>query len=288
MIFGANEYQATINGQPLSGVDKRGYEWVIPADGVKGVFEGAKSTLTSSAHPWGDFSIFNRPTLTGLDITVTGFIVGGCYEYLLKSYNDMLAAIPVRETVPLTVSLGATGRLMFVEMQAQPLESEEGPAMLKWSISLFSRQSVKYDVSAPLSGSTRRPSYAGGLDIPYTFGSDPQYAFPESQEGGLIRFYNRGNAGTPISIMFDGALTNPRITHVQTNRRIAYTGGIGQGNRLTFDGETKRVRWNDSIDVQKGISSRQWITSVPGENTLMFDADAGDGVASAVMREGWL
>jgi phage-related protein len=90
-----------------------------------------------------------------------------------------------------------------------------------------------------------------------------------------------------MTIVFNGSLTNPKITNSTNSTWVKYTGVISGGNSVTLDTDLFTAVTNASVNVIGSIThqgARNWLPLKVGSNTLTLTADAGTGTATVTFQ----
>jgi len=126
------------------------------------------------------------------------------------------------------------------------------------------------------------------MTFPYAFDGDGtvnDWGFPEVSTSGSITLNSYGTASSPVIITISGYAVNPRIEHRQTGAVLALDYTIPVGETVVLNSETREVLINGKIPSQQIVSSRQWFTAGPGENTFMFSADSASNEAASTVAD---
>jgi hypothetical protein len=120
-------------------------------------------------------------------------------------------------------------------------------------------------------------SPGAGVTMPFTL----PITLPVSTTGS-INFVNNGDAPTVWSGRFDGPITNPRITHVQSGAYLDFSANDGlnlvSGQWVDLNLYRRLVLFNGTADYRTKLTVQsQWFDLDPGTNTSTFNATAGSG-----------
>jgi len=286
-----NNVYVTVNDFPLHGTDSYGSEWIV--NKTDGFLDGAPSTLATTQKIWSHGVFTNQPFYGGRVVSLEGYVRGTTTENAIISWDALKRAISI-DSQDVIVDWRGYKRLLRGKQSGQPLVEWFDRYTLKFSLEFTSNTPFLYSARGALYGSTYLPHTNGGMTFPYTFEGDGMvndWGFPEASTSGSITLNSYGTASSPVTITISGYVVNPRIEHRQTGAVLALNYTIPAGETVVLNGETREVLINGKIPSQQIVSSRQWFTAGPGENTFMFSADDGDqGTAtiSAEMREAWL
>jgi hypothetical protein len=86
-----------------------------------------------------------------------------------------------------------------------------------------------------------------------------------------------------MTIVFNGGLTNPRLTNSTTGVWVQYTGVIAGGASVTLNTDLFTAITNTSVNVIGAVThqgARNWLPLRPGSNMLTLTASAGTGTAT--------
>jgi hypothetical protein len=135
-------------------------------------------------------------------------------------------------------------------------------------------------------GLTEIEGHTDGLEslfeFPFSIEENAPIPFSEiNSEGGAL-IYNPGDlAGIVIEITATGAVTNPRVYHVETDSYFKVTTSLQSGDKLIINTRTdeKSVKRIRSGSITNLIASRAngstWLTAEPGQNQFTLSADSG-------------
>lgn len=132
-----------------------------------------------------------------------------------------------------------------------------------------------------LSGSTFLPTTTGGETWPITWPA----SWNSTQAAGYVGLTNPGNAAGPVSLRFNGPVTGPVVTHVETGIQFAMasTFVVQAGDWLTVDCEARTVLYNGQASRNANILTRGWPSLIPGSNTFAFNAASYNSSAQLVV-----
>lgn len=120
------------------------------------------------------------------------------------------------------------------------------------------------------------------LADPYFYGVTSSPAALAVSVGAVVN--NPGVAPVQkMTIVFNGGLTNPRLTNTTTGVWVQYTGVIAGGASVTLNTDLFTAVTNTSVNVIGAIThqgARNWLPLKVGNNTLTLTASAGTGTCS--------
>lgn len=269
-----NNVYVTVNGLPLHGTDSYGSEWIV--NKTDGFLDGAPSTLATTQKIWSHGVFTNQPFYTGRVVSLEGYVRGTTAENAILSWDSLKQALSL-DMQDVAINWRGYKRLLRGKQSGQPLVEWFDRYTLKFSLEFTSNTPFLYSAGDALSGSTYLPSASGGMTFPYAFEGDGtvnDWGFPEVSVSGSVTLNNHGTASSPVIITISGYVVNPRIEHRQTGAVLALDYTIPVGETVVLNSETREVLINGKIPSQQIVSSRQWFTAGPGENTFMFSADS--------------
>ena len=133
-------------------------------------------------------------------------------------------------------------------------------------------------------GLTEIEGYTNGIESMFEFPFSIEEPIPFSEinsEGGAL-IYNPGDlAGIVIEITASGAVTNPRVYHVETDTYFKVTTSLQSGDKLIINTRTdeksvKRIRSGSTTNlIASRANGSTWLTAEPGQNQFTLSADSG-------------
>ena len=124
------------------------------------------------------------------------------------------------------------------------------------------------------------------LADPYFYGASTTPAALAVSVGAAV--VNPGMAAVQkMTIVFNGALTNPRLTNSTTGVWVQYTGTIAGGASVTLNTDLFTAVTSASANVIGSIThqgARNWLPLRVGSNTLTLTASAGTGTATITFQ----
>jgi hypothetical protein len=133
------------------------------------------------------------------------------------------------------------------------------------------------------------PLAVGGLTFPMTF----PMTFSGASISGDRNAPNAGNFTAPVTIRFDGPLTNPSLTLVgdgtpqRPSRTLTYNGVLGVGEFVTIDTDPLRALLMGNASRTGLLSGSPWQVPASG-NLIAFRAAAGTGTALLTYDDSYL
>ena len=122
-------------------------------------------------------------------------------------------------------------------------------------------------------------------------GSYPgHWVFDEHVISGSVNLLTSGSGNSPVTIRFNGDVTNPQVLHVQSGKILAYSGRIGAGHYVLFDGQSRQVLIDGATPARGAATRLEWFTAQQGANTFQYSAERGEDTSTMTVsfREGWL
>lgn len=282
LLTADNDIQLTINGFKLFGQDDNGTEWHTSLQDVTGLFDGAGTNLATEDLVWTDGLFSNIPTRGGKSIAIRGHIMGNCSDTLILSWEKLKGALRVDDQL-LEIKLGNISRQVTVKQSSgAPLIKWAGPTMMEFSFGLEMLTPYLLAGGDPTQGSTLLAKSTGGMIFPesgYTFETPDgpsEWVFGEQIVAGAVNLTSRGNSPSPVRIRIDGPVTNPEVTHSPSGKVLSFAVTLGAGSYITADSGTREIQINGLPPVNGVVSTRQWFSATPGQNTFRFASKSAD------------
>lgn len=148
-------------------------------------------------------------------------------------------------------------------------------------IELFATDPKKY-ANSPSSFVVSVGVTAGGFAWPFTW----PLTWPGSTASAAI-LTNLGNVPTYPNVRFDGPLTNPAITNLNTGQTVSLTISIATGDWVDLNFANRTVLINGAVNRYPYLDDADWWAIAPGNTTVALTADAGTGTALITWRSAW-
>jgi len=258
----------TIGPLNLCSVDEFGVMWIMDENGVVG-WGAPGGTLspvqkTRQRGAWAGASDAEaRPmTMAGVCIAPTAALAS-------DAKNRLADACSLDDTTLAVVESGMS-RWCTVRRDGPVLDPWLSDTSFTWSIQVVALDPRK--LGAPLTGSTRLPSFTGGLTIPFTI----PFSIDSVQVTGQVNLFNPGNETGPVTMRVDGPCSGPVITHVASGLSLVFSASLvlGVGEWIDIDMEAHTVMANGQSSRANWITSRGWSGLESGNNTWAFTAAA--------------
>lgn len=271
----SRDLRLELNGFPLYGVDSYNCEWHVTFQDVSGLYDGVASTLKTTEKVLTDGWYGNLPRLQGRTITIEGHIIGRCTEACISSWTAFKNILN-SDGMMLVARLGGISRQVQVLQSASaPMVKWAGVNVLRFSVALTSLNPYLYGVEV-VSDDTKLPSSTGGMTLPYGFEvvgtSISSWTWNEDVISGRVRLLNDGTAPSPVMIRIDGPVVNPKITHVESGRTIAFNMSLGSGHYATVNGAIHEILVDGTDPARGRVVRREWSQADPGPNVWAFSA----------------
>lgn len=173
-------------------------------------------------------------------------------------------------------------RIAEVRLNGPTLTSTIGPFSATFSMSLFAPDRRRYSQQYwTLLAQRYQPG--AGVPLPFNFPMN----FGELGVGGILRLTNRGDKSTPLDLYMNGYLVNPMVRRIESNQTIDMGMTVDQGQTLIIrTGNTPSIELGDYSRRQVARKA-EFFMAPPGESTLYFSADDGDGTLMVGWRDAW-
>jgi hypothetical protein len=100
---------------------------------------------------------------------------------------------------------------------------------------------------------------------------------------------NLGNASVWPTVRFDGPLTNPGITNLNTGQTVSLAMTIAVGDWVELDFANRTVLINGAVNRYPYLDAADWWEIAPGNTSVALSADIVEaGTALISWRSGWL
>lgn len=129
------------------------------------------------------------------------------------------------------------------------------------------------------------PSVSGGLTWPVAW---PQ-VWPAQATRGTVVVTNGGTAATYPRLVIHGPVQEPRVTHVQSGRTLAWGMSLEAGQWLDVDTARRTSLINGQVSRSGQMTSREWFELPPGDSEIAFAAAIYDPAAqlTVTFRSAW-
>lgn len=212
-----------------------------------------------------------RQWLKPRTLTATGLIQAPTAALRQAAEADVVAAfgldlfdLTVIDAVPLRVRARREGEVTI---------ADDTDLQSTWQAELTCPDPRKYGVN-PHSVPFVLPLAVGGLTFPMTF----PMTFSGISQSGDRNAPNAGNFPAPVTIRFDGPLTNPSLTHADLGRTLTYNGVLAMGEWIDIYTDPLRALLMGTATRTGLLSGSPW-QLMPGDNTISFRAATGTGTA---------
>lgn len=178
-------------------------------------------------------------------------------------------------------SMARDGRPTFNE-----IVSSEHHNLARATASLVGRDPLIYSETEHVA-TTGFPSSVGGLSWPTSWPA----TWDAVVESGLLRVRNVGTEDAPVSWRIAGPVTDPVVTHVETQQRFRLALEIPAGEWITVNTATRRVLAMDQPQASRRANwSGSWLSLPPGDSTIAFSGAEGgtDASLTATFRDVWV
>lgn len=204
-------------------------------------------------------------------VTVGGWIHTSDPSRLLAAKDELLTRFALDERILRVTELG-DDRWTTVRREDEPIIKRKSLVYAEFSFQVVSEDSRKF--GAVLTGSTALPMTSGGYTYPRSF----PYKIPATTVTGMVSLSNRGNESGPVILRIDGPCTGPVVTHrgggLQRELVFASSLVLGAGEWIQVVMEDHQVLANGQVSRAGWVTSRQWSTFEPGDNSWAFTAAA--------------
>jgi hypothetical protein len=219
-------------------------------------------------------------------IVVNGFFKGTSCEDGDNLRKNLIAALPIRQSLPFFVTTFG-GRHLFSQTYIKDFKMDitEGGILGKFMITLVAPDPLLYEAGDgvdPDSGWQEAPVYklVGG-------GYVTQYDMPVQWTPGTTPTIvtNAGDVIINPQIVYNGIVTNPIITNVTTNKFVRINITTTQPtDQLIIDMDKRTVTLNGGSVLSYRTLDSIWWGLNPGNNTISFTSSGGSDINFATVR----
>lgn len=218
-------------------------------------------------------------------ITFKGFLVGSSCEEVDQLREDLIAAIPIRQSLPLYINTHG-GRNLVAETYLQDVKMDiaAGGLFAEYQITLLCPDPLLYeagDGSDPESGYIEVP-------VPKLIGGGyvTEYNMPVQWTPGTTPtiIVNDGDVMIYPQVKYVGIVTNPIITNVTENKFVRINITTTQPtDELVIDMYRRTVTLNGGSVLSFRTLDSTWWGLRPGSNRVEYtSSSAGDAVFATV------
>lgn len=135
------------------------------------------------------------------------------------------------------------------------------------------------------SDSVGLPTATGGWSFPWSF----DWSFGGGGIGGTIFANNAGTFPAPLTVRFDGPVTDPRITNVTLGQVLELDLTVASGQYVELDTLARTVLLNGTANRYEALSNAsRWFDLDPGTNELAFQGTGSGSTVTVTWRSTWI
>jgi len=256
--------RVTVGPLALTSTEASGVEWLLTEFKGWGA-PGGTLTQTQKTRQRGAWS--GRSDAQARPMVATGACFAPNATLAADALDRLIDACSLDETL-LTVAEPARSRWCMARRDGEVIPSWLGDDCFEYSVQFAADDPRK--LGSPLTGSTRLPSFTGGLTIPFTV----PFPINSVRVSGQVNLVNPGNETGPVTMRVDGPCSGPVITHVASGLSLVFSAslvlGVGEWLDISMEGHT--VLANGQSSRANWITSRGWSGFESGNNTWSFTA----------------
>ncbi len=268
-----------LNGLEFGGVSK--YQLLAPLSGL----DGAPIRMGQGVWTGRDGGYVSSQFLGNRVIVFKGFMIGASCEELDELREDLVAAMPIRQTLPLYINTHG-GRNLVAETYLQDVKMDvlAGGLYAEFQITLLCPDPLLYEAGDgldPDSGYIEVPVYKligggyiteYGMPVTWTPGTTPTFAI------------NSGDTTIYPQVTYTGIVTNPIITNVSDNKFVRINITTVPGDVLVIDMYRRTVTLNGGSVLSFRTLDSTWWGLLPGSNIIQYTSSSGGDAAFATVR----
>lgn len=220
-----------------------------------------------------------RQWLKPRTLTATGLIQAPTIALRQDAEHRLAAALGL-DVFDLTV-VDAIQLRVGARREGEVTIADDTDIQATWQAELTCPDPRKYGAAQSIAFSL--PLAVGGLTFPMTF----PMTFSGASISGDRNAPNAGNFSAPVTIRFDGPLTNPSLTNTGLGRGLTYNGVLAAGEFVVISTDPLRALLMGNASRTGLISGSPWQVS-PGGDLIAFRAAAGTGTALLTYDDSYL
>lgn len=273
--------RAVLGGLDLGTLEASGVKWTTQS--VEG-WGGTGSSIAVVKKPRSAGAWAGHGYGLARHVSIGGLVRAPTEDAISDAFDRLSEAVAFEDTL-LTITEGTRSRWCNVRREDEVLRSDLSPTIAKWSLQVVALDSRKHGAS--LTGSTRLPSFSGGLSVPFTV----PFSINSTRVTGQVSLTNPGNETGPVSLRIDGPCVGPVVTHVSSGLSLVFASSLvlGVGEWIDVDMEAHTVMANGQSSRANWVTSRGWSGFVPGPNVWAFTAASytADALLTVTATPSW-
>lgn len=219
-------------------------------------------------------------------IVINGFYLGSTCDEADDLRKDLIAAMPIRQSLPLYVTL-FSGRIVFAQTYIKDFKADitEGGLFGKFQITLVAPDPLLYDAGDgvdPDTGFTELPVYKligggyvteYGMPVTWTPGTTPTIA------------ENLGDVYIYPQFKIVGVVDNPTITNHTENKFLTIdVTTASPTDEIIVDMKQRTITLNGGSILSYRTLDSNWWGLRPGDNVIQFQSDGVGDVSFGTLR----
>jgi hypothetical protein len=250
--------------------DDYGVDWVVEAEDGWSASPPIRPTMEDRSAGDGSWS---GPGWYGARVvTLTGKAIATDRLAMLAAKERIKAAVGPRSLATLQVDEAHLSRIAEVRLSDQLQITDVGAQAFDWSVVLVAPDPRRYSAEATVL-TTGLPPVFTGLTYPRSY--PRSYGTTTGVGTGSADVEQVGDFDqTPAVITFMGPVVDPRATHIQTGRTLAFSITLAESETLVVDLGAKTAMLNGfSSRVSTLTQASAWFMLLPGRNEIQFRGD---------------
>lgn len=245
---------------PLSGVfsDLKGW-WSPPPS------TGAVTQRSFQHGGW-----LNQAYYSPRVLVLEGSIVGDDPLAVRDAFEAFVAGLSINELFPFVVEEGGLVRHVMARLEEDPLIEWRGGSAAKFNLQFIAPDWRRF------SGDGHAPTYSLTVGLPHTQGGRVRpYTLPSMIDAtvvaGSVTVANAGNAPAPVTVRFDGPVSQPTVRSSVTGQSMTFDMDVLAGQSLVVDLDAHTALLN-GVGRRNTMRGR-WLIPAPND-VLVFDSAA--------------
>ena len=219
--------------------------WVLSLSGVKGLWDGRASNLSTSQLAMIDGLSWNVPRYGGKTVDLSGYILGSSTAGILaawKSFKGVLGAADSVHSLAYSYAGGRTYGADVIAASTAPTLELEGLTVGKFTVSLVMPSGRALATDSATVTVRYRGALAGGFRFPILFNG---LAFDDVQASTSGNMLAVGDTGAEWAVEWHGPLTGPIGLALEGSPDYwCFNVSLGGGDVLAVDSRDRSIRLN--------------------------------------------
>ena len=219
--------------------------WVLSLSGVKGLWDGRASNLSTSQLAMIDGLSWNVPRYGGKTVDLSGYILGSSTAGILaawKSFKGVLGAADSVHSLAYSYAGGRTYGADVICASTAPTLELEGLTVGKFTVSLVMPSGRALATDSATVAVRYRGALAGGFRFPMMFNG---LAFDDVQASATGNVLAVGDTGAEWAVEWHGPLTGPIGLALEGSPDFwCFNVSLGALDYLSVDSRDRSIRLN--------------------------------------------